>query len=110
MKKLFGYILALILSTLALAETNSVQMVFKKNKVKLQKTETINGEQIYHVELPFDPSIGKNSNHLEAEISLINDCKSFTMLSEIDAVKIHVTAKKQGKTCKISENIEPTKH
>lgn len=65
----------------------------------------VNGESIYIVELPFDPNIGRNSNRLEAELVESNGCKSFSMISNLDQVKINVFAKKKKKGCELKEEI-----
>ena len=87
--------------------SGSVESVFKRNKVKLIKTEVVEKKFVYTVELPFDPSIKNNSNQLETEIAAANGCKSFSLISVIDEVEIRISAKKSSKgACEIEESIE----
>jgi len=86
--------------------TTTIDEVFQKNKVKVYKTEVVNDETIYTVELPFDPSIGRNSSQLEAELVEANGCKSLSLISNLDEIKIHVLAKKNKKGCVLKEEIK----
>lgn len=96
-----------LLSTSVFAKENSIESVFKANKVKLLKTDSVQGEKVYYVELPFDPSVGRNTVRLEAEIAAANNCKSFQMVSELDGVQIKVKAHKDKKECVLKEDISP---
>ena len=96
----------ILMRTAVSAELDQVESIFRENKVKVKKTEVLNGVTTYDVDLPFDPNIGKNSNHLEAELVSANYCQPFAMISRLDKVKIIVSAKMKNKHCIANEQIE----
>ena len=106
--KFFLYLYcALAFVSTAQAKARSVEEIFQKNKVKLKKTEVFEGRKIYYVELPFDPNVGRNSNHLEGEISTANGCRPFTLVSDLDKVRVNVDTKKTKGGCSLTEDIQP---
>jgi hypothetical protein len=105
--KIVIFLCTFLLCLAAHAKSKTVEVVFQKNKVKLSKTEITGDHKTYYVTLPFDPNVGKNSNRLEAEIASANGCKSFSMISNVDKVKVVVDAKKEKGACSIAEEIQP---
>src|SRR5579885_2050513 len=101
---LWGLVLAPIT---AVAGPQGEAKLFKADKIKLLKIETTAGEKNYFVEFPFDPSVGSNTNRIEAEVGAENGCKSFTMISPGDRIEVKVTAMMAKGECTLSEEIKP---